>query len=270
MPTIDTVAALLAKSERTDSEEEAEAYLAKAQHLATLHAIDLAALAARQSAKDHRPAKLLQRTIRIGEPRRAANTHLVALFSTIARPNDVLVDVAHNSTYVIAYGSEDDVDTVEAIWLACAPRMVAGAQDWMKSRRWEGDTTPTYQRGLGMVDVPITGRTAKATFMVAFITRIGTRLREARKSAVAEADASPRPDTNGSSNGGAELVLAAKSDQVRSFHQETSNARGSWRGYGGAYAGSHSHSARAGDAAARTTSLGNSGKLRSAGRLPPA
>jgi hypothetical protein len=269
MPTIDTVAALLAKSERTDSQEEAEAYLAKAQHLATLHAIDLAALAASQSTKDPRPTKLIQRTIQVGEPRRAANTHLVQLFTAIARPNDVLVDVARNSTYVIAYGAEDDVDTVEAIWLACAPRMVALAQAWMKSRRWEGDTTPTYQRGVGIVDAPINGRTAKATFMVAFISRIGARLQEARKSAVAEADASPSPRPSGLGGGSAELVLAKKSDQVRSFHRETSKARGSWRGYGGAYAGAHSGSARAGDAAARTTSLGDAGKLRSAGALPP-
>ena len=51
MPTIDTVSALLVKAERTENSHEAEAYLAKAQELATLHAIDLAAAASRQVAE---------------------------------------------------------------------------------------------------------------------------------------------------------------------------------------------------------------------------
>ncbi|MCB0916703.1 MAG: DUF2786 domain-containing protein [Actinobacteria bacterium] len=266
MPTIETVAALLAKSERTDNADEADAYLAKAQQLATLHAIDLASLAARQDRR-RTPAVLTQRTIRVGEPRRAANTHLVELFSAIARPNDVLIDVAHNSTYVIAYGTTDDIDTSEAIWLACAPRMVQGAHAWMKSRKWSGETTRKYRPGVGIVDVPITGRTAKATYMLAFTSRIGARLREARQAAVTEHDTAPGAGAAAGS-GDAELVLVQKSAQVRSFHAAKSKARGTWRGYGGSAAGAGSGSARAGDAAARVTRLGGSPELGKAGELP--
>ena len=32
-----------------------------------------------------------------------------------------MIDIAHNSTYVIAYGLGRDIDTVEALWLVCAP-----------------------------------------------------------------------------------------------------------------------------------------------------
>ncbi len=266
MPTIETVAALLAKSERTDNAEEADAYLAKAQQLATLHAIDLATLAA-QAESPPRTA-LVQRTIRIGEPRRAANTHLVSLFSAIAAPNDVLIDVAHNSTYVIAYGTIDDIDTAEAMWLSCAPRMVQTAHQWMKSRRWEGETRRAYVRGKGMMHIPITGRTAKATFMIAFISRISSRLQEARTDAVRSATASTATSTGDSAGGSAELVLVEKLAQVQSFHKQESNARGSWRGYGGSYAGAHSGSARAGDAAARVTRLDNRAELGSARQLP--
>lgn len=254
MPTIDTVAALLAKAERTDNSDEADAYLAKAQHLATLHAIDLAALAAanRGTAKATVP---IQRTIRIGEPRRHANTHLITLFSAISRPNDVLVDVARNSTYVIAYGLPDDVDTVESIWLACAPRMVESATAWMRSRRWRGDTTAEYHPGAGWVEVPLTARSAKATFMLAFIKRVGERLAAARDEAIVEADAGGGGGSGGRGDGGAALVLVEKADQVKTFYREASSARGSWRGYGGSYGGADSSSARAGDAAGRSARL---------------
>jgi hypothetical protein len=255
MPTIDTVAALLAKAERTDNPDEADAYLAKAQHLATLHAIDLAALSA-ASRDNTKAATPVQRTIQIGEPRRHANSHLVALFSAIARPNDVLIDVAHNSTYVIAYGLPGDVDTCESLWLACAPRMVDSANGWMRSKRWRHDTTVTYQPGRGYVEVPLTARAAKATFMIAFIQRVADRLAKARTDAIQEADAgSAGLASGGTDTGGAALVLVAKADQVRSFYQDASRARGCWRGYGGTYAGAHSSSARAGDAAGRAAQL---------------
>ena len=45
--TIDRISALLAKAERTDNEAEADAYLMKAQQLATLASVDLAVARAR-------------------------------------------------------------------------------------------------------------------------------------------------------------------------------------------------------------------------------
>lgn len=266
MPTIETVAALLAKAERTDNADEAEAYLAKAQRLATVHAIDLAALSARATASGRSTVVPVQRTIRIGEPRKHANPHLVSLFSAIARPNDVLIDVAHNSTYVIAYGLPDDVDTCESIWLACAPRMVATAQHWLRSKRWSGDTRPEWTPR-GWTHVPVTARTAKATFMVAFVERIGTRLTEARARAIRDVDAHGHDHPTNGVAGGAELVLVAKADQVQSFYRQASRARGSWRGYSGSLGGRNSASARAGDAAAATTALGTEPALGAAREL---
>ncbi|MDQ1250329.1 MAG: hypothetical protein QG597_4708 [Actinomycetota bacterium] len=266
MPTIDTVAALLAKAERTDNADEADAYLAKAQHLATLHAIDLAALAA-AARGEGRATTPVQRTIRVGEPRRHANSHLVALFSAIARPNDVLIDVARNSTYVIAYGLPDDVDTCESIWLASAPRMVESANWWMRSKRWQHDTTVSYQPGRGYVEVPLTARAAKATFMIAFIQRVGERLASARSEAIRDADAASTNAAAANGDGGAALVLVAKADQVRSFYRDSSSASGSWRGYSGSYAGADSSSARAGDAAGRAARLRASKGISAAGAL---
>lgn len=246
MPTIDTVAALLSKAERTDNAAEADAYLAKAQQLATMHAIDLG-LARNHAVRRHRAASPVQRQIHVGQPRRHANTHLIALFVAIARANDVLIDIAHNNTYVIAFGLPDDVDTVEAIWLACAPRMVDDATRWVRSGAWRTDQA-VYSGEFGeYVYRPATARSAKASFCEAFVARVGTRLREARTEAISTADV--HAVAQGSQSGDAELVLVAKADQVRSFHSTASRARGSWRGYRGATTAGGSKSRAAGDAA---------------------
>lgn len=256
MPTIDTVAALLAKAERTTNAEEAEAYLAKAQHLATLYAIDLAVLAASRDARAKSTVPV-QRTVTVGEPRRHANPHLIELFRVIAAANDVVIDIAHNSTYVIAYGITEDVDTTEAIWLSCAPRMVSDCKVWIASGHWRADTMRKWQWPHGWVEVPVSARGAKAAFFDAFAHRVGRRLDEARKSAIAEADARPaaREAPGAPESGGAEMVLVAKADQVKDFYRRTSRARGSWRGYRGQSAGGASGSARAGDAAGRNARL---------------
>lgn len=252
MATIETVAALLAKAERTDNTHEAEAYLAKAQQLATLHAIDLAAaaLSAGASAKATTP---MQRTITIGEPRKRANPHLISLFSVIAQANDVVIDIAHNSTYVIAFGLPQDIETTEAMWLACAPRMIDDAAGWLRSKKWKSDTVMRCDSYGFLVKAPATAHSAKATFFLAFVQQIGSRLAEARAEAIAEADEVDGAPVHDS--GGAELVLVAKAAQVRDFHSNASNARGSWRGYQGASSSRHSASARAGDAAGRQARL---------------
>lgn len=260
MPTIDTVSALLAKAERTDNTEEADAYLAKAQHLATLYAIDLAVLAAAQSGQP-KSSVPVQRTITVGEPRRHANPHLIELFRVIAAANDVVIDIAHNSTYVIAYGIPEDVDTTEAIWLSCAPRMVSDCKVWIASGAWRTDVVRQWQGFRGWVEVPVSARGAKAAFFDAFAGRIGARLGDARTSAIAAADAQRVADsaagpTAASGAAGAEVVLVAKADQVKDFYRRTTNARGSWRGYRGQSAGGASRSARAGDAAGRQARLG--------------
>lgn len=254
MPTIDTVAALLAKAERTDNPDEADAYLSKAQQLATLYAIDLAAAAAANGGRS-RSSTPVQRTIVMGQPRKHVLPHLVALFLAIARPNDVKADIAHNSTYVIAYGLSDDIDTVEGIWLACAPRMVAECAQWIAGDSWRDDRVGRWTHQ-GFVHVPASARSAKAAFCSAFAARIGARLNDARAAAIAESDETAGQSTADPGSGGAELVLVQKSEQIDEFYRSTSNARGSWRGFRGATAGRASASGQAGDAAGRRARLG--------------
>jgi hypothetical protein len=270
---VSTIAALLAKAERTDNPHEAEAYLAKAQHLATLRSVDLAMVRAR-TARSRRRVAPVSRTVQVGEPGRRANTHLVSLFVAVARANDVVVDVARNSTYVIAYGMPSDLDLVDQLWGSLAHQMVEAAGRYLDSGAWRDQTYRAVVRErVGRWSVPRvqerphTKQTARAAFYRGFIDRIGTRLRQVHDEAVVEAAAASRADAKRSptadgtlpSPGGpsTEVVLAQKAAEVQAFYARQSNARGSWTGYRGAAGGDNGAATGAGRSAASQARLGS-------------
>jgi len=236
------IAALLAKAERTDNSHEAEAYLMKAQALATAASIDLAFIRAQQTGQRVEPES---RTFTIGEPRKRANKHLVALFIAIAQTNDAQVDIAHNSTFVICYGMPSDLDVVEAMFTSIAYQMTSAAHSWINSGDWRGHT---YVRDYRKRQH--TAQTARAAFAHAYVERISERLNSARDQAKM---ADPRTTSQA-------LVLVEKHDEVRAFHRRTSTARGSWTGYRGSARGGVA--ARAGRAAASLARLGETAAIR--------
>ncbi len=257
MSHLDRIAALLVKAERSDNPHEAEAYLAKAQALATQASVDLAvarALTARREAREQ-PVSI---TITIGERGKRANTHLVSLFVVVGQCNSLQVDIAHNSTYVIAYGMPSDIELVEALFGSLATQMTASATTWLSVGEWKGDT---YVSRDGWRK-PHTAQTARAAFYRAFIDRIGDRLQEAREEVLAEAERQ-RVEIPAEAPGGkavattGALVLRSKETEVRSFYRKASTARGRWSGYSGGVsrrAGSASRAGREAADRARTTS----------------
>lgn len=271
---VSTIAALLAKAERTDNTHEAEAYLAKAQHLATLRSVDLAMVRARNGREQKRVTPL-SRTVRVGETGKRANTHLVSLFVAVARANDVVVDVARNSTYVIAYGMPSDLDLVEQLWGSLAHQMVESCGRYLDTGSWR---TESYRRvarqQVGRWSVPWveerphTKQTARAAFYRGFIERIGVRLQQAHDDAVAEAacrTAEPRcrPVTDDArapdpadGRPTAEVVLRAKAEEIDAFYRQESTARGRWSGYRGAAHGDNGAATTAGRKAAAQARLG--------------
>ncbi len=248
---LDRIAALLAKAERTDNEAEADAYLMKAQQLATLASIDLAVARARTARREARQQPE-SRTTTIGEKGRRANPHLIALYVAIAHANDARVDVASNSTYVIGYGMAADLDVVETIFGSLAVHMVHAGQAYVVAGDWRGETyVATSGRERRGTRRPHTAQTARAAFYRAYVERISERLEQARRDALDHAR--HEPASHGRSDGA--LVLRRKAAEVRDFHAQASRARGTWGGYAGAVRRPAGSAADAGRSAASRARL---------------
>ena len=257
---LDRIAALLAKAERTDNEAEADAYLMKAQQLATLASVDLAVARARIARREARQQPE-SRTTTIGEKGRRANPHLISLFVAIAHANDAKVDVASNSTYVIGYGMPADLDVVETMFGSLAVHMVHSGQGYVTAGTWRGETyiAAVARRRRGERR-PHTAQTARAAFYRAYVERISERLEQARREAL-ERIAAPVPGPQARTPMDGALVLRQKASEVRSFHASASRARGSWTGYAGAVRTPSGTAAEAGRSAASRARLAKQAEL---------
>lgn len=259
--TIERISALLIKAERTDNEHEAEAYLMKAQSLATLASIDLATARAQRVASEA-PAEPIVRTVTIGEKGKRANTHLVSLFVVVAHNNFAMVDVAADSTYVVAYGMAQDLDVIHTLFASLSVQMATTAQTYLESTDWKSETYRVRSRTTGLlVTKHFTKQTARAAFYRAFVARIDERLQHARQQAMDE------HDQQSGRGEGAALVLRESESAVRSFHRQTSDARGRWGGYRGAASGRSGSAAGAGRAAASRARLDSSEELSGGRRI---
>ncbi len=222
---LDRVGALLAKAESTDSVHEAEALVAKAQQLATLHSVDLAT-ARQRSQRLQRRERPVQRKRVLGRRGESGLRHRVLLFVAIAHVNDVQVDVARDSTYVLAFGFPSDIDVVEALHGSLATQMTAAATAAVargehKDQPYWSDSAMAWRTD---------ARVFRGSFNDGFIAAVSQRLRDARTAALASQPGDR--DADGSSASGSELVLVAKAAEVASFHRQTSDASGTWTGRG--------------------------------------
>ena len=253
---LDRIAALLAKAERTDNEAEADAYLMKAQQLATLASVDLAVARARIARREARQQPE-SRTTTIGEKGRRANPHLISLFVAIAHSNDAQVDVASNSTYVVGYGMPADLDVVETMFGSLAVHMVHASQGYVTAGTWRKETYVARVERRRGERRPHTAQTARAAFYRAYVERISERLVHARQEALARL---ARPEPRTVAVDGA-LVLRQKATEVHAFHASQSKARGSWGGYSGAVRTESGSAADAGRGAASRARLAKQPEL---------
>ena len=234
------IAALLRQAEGTDNAHEAEAFMAAAQRLATATSIDLAVARSHtdQRTKAQSP---VQRTITIGNAGARGLRTYVQLFVLIANANDVKCDIASNSTFVYAYGFAEDIDASHALYASLVMQMVRASEAFIGSGKHR--PTPTI--------------TARINFQLAFGTRIGKRLTEAREQALREATKSR------TSRPGTAIALRDKDLELKDFYRETSEARGTWRA-SSSTAGYSSSARRAGDRAGRRARLGSSQEINGA------
>lgn len=211
---VDRIGKLLAQAEGTDNEHEAAAFVERAQHLATSYAVDLELARTRQRERAARGGEepLVQERVEVGARGKRGNRHRVLLYSVVARANDVLVNVAHDSTYVLGFGHRADLEVVERLWASLAVQMTAAAQ-----RRMDRGE----HRAAG-----IAGQSWRLSFYDGWVQAVGERLQAARERAVAAVT----QEREGSGQPGAALVLREKAVRVQDFYAGASQARGSWRG----------------------------------------
>jgi len=199
---LDKIGKLLAQAEGTTNEHEAEAFVSRAQELATTYAVDLELARARQAAKRLRQAEeaFEQRRLAVGEKGRRGNRQLVLLYLVVAQ----------DSTFVIGFGHAEDLDVVERLWASLATQMAGAAARRLAAGEHRAAGVPAVSWRL--------------SFYEGWLHTVQERLTEARQRAVAQ----HVPAAAGEP--GAELVLRAKAERVREFHDRESQARGSWRG----------------------------------------
>lgn len=247
---MEQVGQMLAQAESTEHAGEAEVIWARLQTLASRYQIDLAKVQ-----QDHQKAQRREeptvKTIEIGKRTLRERRFYVDLFLAIARSNDVTCDIGSTATYVVAYGFPSDIKLVELLYASLVHRMVSDAAAYLatgehlkqvqslpvKKREpnpYYGDYgEPKYLYHWTYEDKPLSGLTVRRNFYEAFTGRIGKRLRDARKEAIAEVKAEEElvaASEQAPPQAGTDLVLLRKEEEIRDYYKSTSNAKGHYRG----------------------------------------
>lgn len=125
--TLDRISALLAQAENDGATPaEKESFLAKAQQLAEVAAIDLAVARAHQADKSKVEVPE-ERKIWVGSRRSPTNKWKVELFIVIARANDCKCLILGNGLGVAPAGFPSDLDVVERLYGSLVLQMVTSA-----------------------------------------------------------------------------------------------------------------------------------------------
>jgi len=208
---LDKIGKLLAQAEGTDNEHEADAFVTRAQELATTYAVDLELARARQSARRLKGTEeaFEQRKLVIGVRGKRGNRQLVTLYLVVAQANDVMVNVATDSTFVLGFGYPADLEVVEQLWASLATQMASAAARRLRAGEHRGARVAAVSWRLSFYD--------------GWMHAVQLRLADARERALRQHH-TDEPSTSGA------LVLREKAERVRAFHDRESEARGSWRG----------------------------------------
>ena len=233
------VALLLNQAENTQNEAERQAFMDRAQKLATLHSIDVAKARHALVAKERTTP--IVRDITLGQRGTKGLTTLVTLIHGIANANNVRINISRKNSFVIAFGFEEDIDAVEALYASLTVQMAQAAEAHRKLGVWKEDTrsVPQYEVEtdedwygnpvrrryfVGYETKPVSWLTARLDFQEGFGNAVALRLALAKRDA--ERNAVEEDATTGT-----ELVLVEKKAAVEDFYNAKSTARGSYKGY---------------------------------------
>jgi hypothetical protein len=243
---VETIGKLLIQAERSSNEAEQDAYFKMAQKKASQYSVELEV--ARQSVTNKELRETpVSKKIQIGERGKPLNATFCELFMSIGRAQDLKFNIAHNSTYIIAFGFPSDIRVTEAMYSHVSVQMVEMANAFIKGGTWKGDTTwdaRTFRHK------PVHSRVARRCFYEAFTKRIGLRLREAKREAekdlkdemVSVTDGVGTDENADWNTVSKELVMKGKEVEVSDFYHRNSDARGSWKGSSNTYTSSSGYS----------------------------
>jgi putative metallohydrolase (TIGR04338 family) len=226
------IAKLLRQAESTGNEAEREAFLAKAQELATTHSIALAVARAHGARSEERD-RLTQRDVVLGERGRRGLSRYARLLLHVAEANDLKCTIRTDSTVVTLHGFESDAEMAEALFASLLVQMVEAGEQFLASGAHHQDRVDSWDpRRRRWVSKPVPTITARLNFYEAYGDRIGRRLREAREQAVERAVADERRRGERLPVGTA-LALRQKELAVHDHFEEAlrrDRVRGTWRG----------------------------------------
>lgn len=220
---LDTLSKLLNQAENAATQAEADAFFAKAQEIATLHAISLEQARAHTAASQKRESPTHEQ-ITIGQPRQHVNSHLCLLATAVGQANSLRTNLASNNTFVIWFGLPSDIDTAVVLLQSIAHQMVRAADAFVRGRSWVDELDRETR-------APMTAQKARKSYYTTYVGVISRRLMTARKDAEQQYD-------QATSAGSAELVLRGKEVEVRDYYRQNSTARGNWRGHNASFASS--------------------------------
>ncbi|HYG93800.1 MAG TPA: TIGR04338 family metallohydrolase [Nocardioides sp.] len=228
--TLARIAKLLRQAERSGNEHERDAFLSKAQGLATQHSIALAVARAHTAREEGREEPVSEHH-RIGPRGKRGLARYVRLLLNIAHANDLRCTISHDSTAVTLYGFPSDIAVTKAMYESLLVQMVSDCERYLRSddrdlqKRWD-----TQQHRY--VVKPVATITARLAFYEAFAWRISERLEEAKGAALAaagvsEEDRRPRSRTSNETA----IALRQKELDVHDYFAEAlrkNNIRGTW------------------------------------------
>lgn len=262
--TLAKIAKLLRQAEGTHNDHEREAFLTKAQGLATRHSIALA-LARAHTERAERREEPAAENYRIGEPGKRGLARYVRLLVNIAHTNDLRCTISHDSTAVTLYGFPADIEVTKALYESLLVQMVADCERYLAGG--ERDLVERYNQSRRRWEAkPVATITARLAFYEAYAARIGQRLRQAREAAVAEATRAEERRSRGADSpaGSSETALALRAKEV-AVHDHFAAAlrrnqiRGTWRGDRRSSVEDAPTAARRGDRAARRARVDGGG-----------
>lgn len=219
---LETLSKLLNQAENAATEAEAEAFFSKAQELATLHAISLAEARAHTQRSQRREEPAHEQIV-IGAPRQHVNSHLCLLSVALGDANSLRTNLASNNTYIVWFGLPSDIEKATMLLHSISHQMVRSADSFVRGRSWTGERD--WENG-GM---SMTAQKARKSYYSTYVRVISDRLMQARRAAEKEYDRT-------ATQGDAALVLRGKELEVRDYYEQTSTARGAWRGQRSSYA----------------------------------